>query len=513
MHANATPVDTEAMSIAVLLLEDSALDSELIEAQLSELQQPAKVTRVHGKADFLLALKQGGYGVILSDYNIPGFDGLSALAAARDSAPDVPFLFVTGALGEERAIELLKRGATDYVLKHRLERLVPSVERALREAQALTERKSAEERLLERERSLSTLMSNLPGMVFRRWPEPPWGFEFASEGCFALTGFQPADFYASKVTWASIIHAEDVPHFVAATQLAFDAREPLAMTYRIHTKDGEQRWVLDRSVASYRADGGIAAIEGFVTDVTAQKHAEQEVKRRAEFEQQLIGIVSHDLRNPLNNITLGAAMLLKQEGLDEASTTLARRVSRNAERAANMIRDLLDFTQARFSGGIPIALKSVNLHLHAASILGEVENEHPTRKLRLHHEGDACGEWDPDRIAQVLVNLTGNALAYSPPDSVVTVSVRGEPEEVVLEVHNHGNPIPEALIARLFHPYARGNGQVPFQARSIGLGLFIVNSIVRAHQGRISVRSTAEQGTTFTVRLPRAMATSSAPDP
>lgn len=494
--------------LRILLLEDSPLDAELMEAQLTESNVAFELRRVDTHAGFNAALSEGRFDIILSDYHVPGFDGIAALAAARLACADVPFLFVSGALGEERAIELLKRGATDYVLKDRLERLVPSVERALSEAREKAERRRAERLLLERERTLSTLMGNLPGMAFRRHFAAPWPFEFASEGCLALTGFTPEALYAGgEASWASIMHAEDVERVERESASALADARQLTITYRITTRSGQRKWLWERSVAHQDKIRGLCFIEGFVTDISQQKVAEEAAQRSAEFEKQLIGIVSHDLRNPLNTITLGASLLLRREELDGKSTQLVRRIAGSAERATRMIRDLLDFTQARLGSGIPIEPKAIDLHAQATQAVEELQHIHPGRIVETVQQGDTVGEWDPDRIHQVIMNLTGNALAYSPPESVVTVRTRGRSGEVLLEVHNLGDCIPPERLPQVFAPLSRGVRAGDPQSRSIGLGLFIVESIVRAHAGKVSVSSDALAGTTFTVYLPRSLQT------
>ncbi len=490
--------------MSLLLVEDSALDAELIAARLEEGGLLFELTRVDSAESFNAALSGCRFDLILSDYSIPGFDGLSALATCQRSCPEVPFLFVSGALGEERAIELLKRGATDYVLKDRLERLVPSIQRAVREAHERRERLLAEARLQERERTLSTLMANLPGMAFRRKPgSRPWHTDFASEGCLALTGWPPETFTAGgALSWDRIVHPEDLERVERESSSALAERRQLTLIYRIRTREGEERWLWSRSLPRFGPDGTPECFEGFVTDITQQKLAEEEVKRRIEFEQQLIGIVSHDLRNPLSAIVFGASVLLKREGLDEKVTGSARRILASAERAGRMIRDLLDFTQAR-QGGIPVERKPLCLHAHASQVLDELGHAHPERRMELSAEGDTEGAWDPDRIAQVIGNLVGNALQYSPRDSVVTVRTRDGGDSVLLEVHNLGEPIPPERLPGLFKPLNRGAVRTDMQTRSIGLGLYIVDSIVRAHGGTLHVSSTAADGTCFTVRMPR----------
>lgn len=495
---------TPPSSLSVLLLEDSPLDAELIEANLLGAGLACNFVRVDSYDAFARALSDCRFDIILSDYNIPGFDGTAALAEARSACPETPFVFVSGALGEERAIELLKCGATDYVLKDRLERLAPSIERALREAHEKTERRRAEQALLESERALQTLMSNMPGMAFRRAPEPPWVFEYASRGAVELSGYPPEDFYAGGcTTWAALMHPEDVERVAKEAEAAFRAKRQLTVTYRIKSRSGEEKCVWDRSVGICNEDGSLKFIEGFVTDITQQKEAEAQAKKGAEFEKQLIGIVSHDLRNPLHVILLASATALKHEDLDERLTRLLQRIQSSGQRAARMIRDLLDFTQARLGGGIHIDRRHVCLLDLVQQVVDEAETTHPGREVQTHYEGETSGEYDWDRVAQAIENLLVNALRYSPKDTPVTLKILGNDEAVSIEVHNLGAAISPELRARLFEPMQRGRGGGDRSTRSVGLGLYIVDHIARAHGGHVDVRSSTEDGTTFILHLPR----------
>jgi signal transduction histidine kinase len=245
--------------------------------------------------------------------------------------------------------------------------------------------------------------------------------------------------------------------------------------------------------------GAVVTIE----DITLKRRLEADARRRVEFEQQLVGIVSHDLRNPLNVITLSATTLLRRPGLDEQQTRLLTRLLGSAERANRLIRDLLDFTRARLGGGIPIASKSIELHGLVRQVVDEAAVSHPGRRILVEARGDGQGEWDPDRLAQVVMNLVNNALTYGPAEAPVRVSSLGEEGWVELAVHNEGPPIPEELRPHLFEPLRRGVDEAGAATRSIGLGLYIVRTLVQAHGGTVSVDSRSEVGTTFTVRLPR----------
>ncbi|WP_158623495.1 ATP-binding protein [Corallococcus sp. CA053C] len=271
-------------------------------------------------------------------------------------------------------------------------------------------------------------------------------------------------------------------------------------------RGGQQvRWLSGRGLIHFGPDGQPVRFVGTALDVTERKRAEAEARQRAEFEQYLVGIVSHDLRNPLSAILLGTSSLLRRDELDERSTKAVLRIQASAERAVRMIRDLLDFTQARVGGGIPVHCQDLDLATVVQQVAEEVQVNFPERVLKTVTTGsDTRGCWDPDRIAQVITNLVSNALKYSPEGTPVTVRVGGTARGALLEVHNAGAPIPENLLPRLFQPMQRGVPGMDRTTRSVGLGLYIVWHIVDAHGGTIDVTSTVEGGTTFTVRLPRA---------
>lgn len=253
------------------------------------------------------------------------------------------------------------------------------------------------------------------------------------------------------------------------------------------------------AVAAYPVtDGGVAV---FFRDVTARKRDEQRLRQAGAFEQQLIGIVSHDLRNPLNAILLGASSLLSREDLSDRNVASIARIRSAAERAARLIGDLLDLTRARLGGGIPVQPRPAELRHVAQQVVEELQPAYPDREIRVEVQGDTHGLWDPDRIAQVIGNLVTNALKYGAPGSPVEIRIAAEDGEVHLAVHNHGEPIPAETVPTLFEPGGRAAPDPT--GRSVGLGLYIVERIADAHAGRVEVDSAEGRGTTFTVRLPR----------
>lgn len=251
-----------------------------------------------------------------------------------------------------------------------------------------------------------------------------------------------------------------------------------------------------------------AAARALQSEVSRRERAEESMRAESErvsFGEQLIGIVSHDLRNPLNTISLTAAVMARRDTLSAQDTQFVQRIQNASQRAARLIRDLLDFTQVRLGGRIPVQLQPTNLHELLNDVVAELEAGYPDRIACTWEANDPRGDWDQDRLSQVIENLVLNALKYGAEGRTVQVKTRSDEKCVLLQVRNEGNPLPAGRIADIFKPLQRGaEVSQPNPDRSIGMGLYIVKHIVEAHGGSISVESTPEHGTTFTVTLPRA---------
>ena len=223
----------------------------------------------------------------------------------------------------------------------------------------------------------------------------------------------------------------------------------------------------------------------------------------AKFRELLIGIVSHDLRNPMSAIALATTLLESDREIDAVVRKNAlTRMKRSLARANHMIDDLLDFTQARLGGGIRVQRRPADAHAVIAQVVDELALGRPERQIEVSRHGDGGGEWDPDRLGQVVSNLLSNALQHGAEGVPVRIDVRGDEAEVTITIHNRGPAIPAARLPMVFEPMQRASASSK-SGRSVGLGLFIVKQIVEAHRGRVSVVSTDAEGTTFTVVLPR----------
>jgi signal transduction histidine kinase len=241
--------------------------------------------------------------------------------------------------------------------------------------------------------------------------------------------------------------------------------------------------------------------------------SQQELAEALAFRDRVLGILGHDLRNPLSAITALATVTMKQEDLPFGVRERLVQVDRAAKRSLAMIETLLDFSESRWTGALTMRPTLVEPAEIAARVIEELRAAHPDRSIALERVGHGGCELDPVRIEQVLSNLVGNAVVHGARHSAIAVVVEVNEAEVVLAVHNRGPVIPAEQIPSLFEPFMQAapsavQANIPLPAggirsRGLGLGLYIVRHIVDAHLGTIAVESTAEEGTTFRVRLPR----------
>ncbi|WP_224364869.1 sensor histidine kinase [Hyalangium versicolor] len=252
-------------------------------------------------------------------------------------------------------------------------------------------------------------------------------------------------------------------------------------------------------------DGAEYGLFGISRDITARKRQEDEREQEGHFRERFIGVLGHDLGNPLAAIRLSSATLLAKESLMPEVRRVVQRIDGSAERMARLVKQLLDFTRARMAGGIPLRPRDVALDEVCRRVISELELVYVDRSIQLEVRGDCHGFWDEERMAQVLSNLVANALQHSPPGTPVSVCLEGLESLQRVEVHNAGPPIPVSLRERLFEPFHRSESASKPSRGGLGLGLYIVAQIIQAHGGSVEVSSTHAEGTSFVLMLPRSV--------
>jgi PAS domain S-box-containing protein len=321
-------------------------------------------------------------------------------------------------------------------------------------------------------------------------------------------GYQAEDVLGR--TNAELLSREDASRLKALDDAVLRSGRAVQQEVRITAPGGEQRHLLVTQEPLRDASGAIVGLTGAATDITDQKRAQEELARALVFREQVMGILGHDLRNPLGAVRALASLLLRRDDVPPSAHASLGEIDRAVRRMLEMIGTLLDFTDGRFKGALPIAPVPADLHEVCRNVIDELRAADPRRSIHVALEGDGRGTWDPARLAQVVSNLVANALEHGVRGAPVRVTVRGDHQQVAVTVENQG-AIPPELRAVLFEPFCSGSRlRDASHARGLGLGLYIVDLVVRAHGGSVSFESNAERGTAFTVRLPRAAGASMA---
>jgi signal transduction histidine kinase len=236
-------------------------------------------------------------------------------------------------------------------------------------------------------------------------------------------------------------------------------------------------------------------------DANAHQLREAELLATAEFRERMLGIIGHDLRNPLNTIIMACGLLMSRGGLTEADSLLVNRIVNSGQRMTRMISQLVGFTQATLGGDFGLTLELSDLGDICRNIADELRLSSSV-DVRVTIDGDSRGFWDADRLAEVVSNIAGNAVDHAALDTSVLVSCRGDGADVCVEITNQGICIPPDMLPLIFNAFLRGQVVRAAQPGHLGLGLYIASQIVKSHGGSLGVRS-SDGTTVFSLRLPR----------
>ncbi len=496
--------------LRILHLEDDRDYSELVKSLLEKEGYQTEIILAENREAFERALEEGGlFDIILADYLLPQYDGIEALKYARAKCPETPFLLVSGTIGEQVAIECLKSGATDYVLKLWPERLGPSVRRAVQESVERARRRQAETELMRREKYFRALTENALDILTIVNKEGFYLYNSAS--IQRVLDYEPKDLVGQSAF--SLAHPDDLARVKRGFEEALNHPDRLVrLEARFRHRDGSWRY-LEVVGQNRLADPEVAGVIVNSRDVTDRRRLEEQLRQSQKMDAigQLAGGVAHDFNNILTVIQGHVSLLQTGDSLNPKGARSAQQIGQAADRAAALTRQLLTFSRRQVLQ--PRRLEMNDVVSNMSKMLGRILGEDIS--LRLHYCGEpAVVEADSGMLEQVLLNLAVNSRDAMPKGGELAIRitlrevepgmVAQQPEArpgkfVCLKVKDNGCGIAPENLRRIFEPFFTTKEV----GKGTGLGLATVYGIVKQHQGWVEVESVVGQGTTFSVLLPR----------
>jgi PAS domain S-box-containing protein len=493
--------------LRILYLEDDPKDADLVLATLEADGFASHSTRVENQIDFCASLEQGRFDLILADYTLPSFDGISALKIAVEKRPEVPFIFVSGTLDEEIAIEALKIGASDYVFKTRLSRIVPALQRALREGQDRAERNRTQEALQRSEAYLAAAQKISHTGSFG-WSVST-GELFWSEETFRIFQYDQMTAPTAELVLQRT-HPDDAAFVGKTIERATRDRKDFDLDHRLLMPDGSVKHVHVVAHVIRDASDNIEFV-GMVMDVTERKRAEDDLRQaqtelahanRVTTMGELTASVAHEVNQPIAAAVTNANTCLRWLTRDhpdvEEARAAAMRIVKDATRAGEIINRIrLLFTK----GTQQWELIDVNEVIRGMIVL--LRDEAIQYKISFRAElaaGIPQITGDRVQLQQVLLNLIMNSIeAMKDVDGkreLIVKAQRTENDQLLVSVSDTGVGLPPQRADQVFDAFFTTKPQ------GTGMGLSISRSIVESHGGRLWAANSPPRGAMFHFTLP-----------
>ena len=487
--------------LRVLMVEDLEADAQLL---LHELQRGGYATdyeRVETRAAMENALAQKEWDIILCDYSLPSFRAEDALGVLKASGQDIPFIVISGVIDEETAVSTLRAGAHDFMLKGRLARLLPAIERELRDA---------ETRRMHREAELSyrLLLEHLPIIVYVNRIDKLGSTTYVSPQIQTMLGYKPEEWLADPEFWQKVIHPDDRQEVIQKSILAGDLSESFDIEYRMLSRDGKVLWFRDQAVLVRDRRGFPLAWQGLKINITAHKEAEAErenlIANLAEINAEIerfTYLTFHDLRAPLVTIKGFLGMLTEDLQAGKADRVLGHieRIANAADKMDALLSGLLKL--ARLGRALP-EMEEVDLGQVTREAIEMLHARIHSRHITVNvSDGMPIVYGDRLRLREVMENLIENAAKYSGGQANPTIEIGTaiRDEERVLFVKDNGQGIDPRYHNRIFNLFEKLDPMM----EGTGIGLALVRRIIELHGGRIWVESDgAGMGSTFFFTLP-----------
>jgi two-component system, cell cycle sensor histidine kinase and response regulator CckA len=498
--------------VRILQVEDSESDAGLVLRVLRKAGMEIDSRRVDDAPSLREALRAHTWDVIICDYQLPQFGAPAAFTILQETGLDIPFIVVSGTIGEERAVAMMKSGVNDYLMKSHLERLAPAVQREISEARNRFEHRRANRALAESEARFNLLFqSDVAGMYVgdaQRITETNQYF-------LQMLGYTPADVRSGAIHFRRLAPSGEEKQWAARLRSAMEDGVCPAFQGNWLRKDGSPVPVLAGAVRI--RSGADSQLLGFALDLTEQNHLREQLLQSQKIEGlgRLAGGIAHDFNNLLTVISGYSAMVLEDTELSETHREWIEGVAEAAVRAARLTRQLLAFSRKQIA-----ELKVVNLNQviqDFEKLLVRVIGEDVTLELSLAPDAGLIRA-DPSQLEQMIMNLAVNARDAMPGNGTIYISTSNRRVErsfsqglldiapgeyIQMTVRDTGPGIPADIVPHIFEPFFTTKEV----GRGTGLGLATVYGIVKQAGGWIWLSSEPGQGATFVILLPATSAT------
>lgn len=494
--------------LRVLIVEDSEDDTLLTLRELRRGGYNLTYLRVETPVDMQAALQRQPWDFVIADYSLPAFSALEALKLLQSYQLDLPFIIVSGTIGEDTAVAAMKAGAHDYLIKGNLTRLVPAVERELREAKDRQKRYSAEQALRESEDRFRTLCSSVPLAIFQT--DAQGQYTYNNPLWYDISGQSESD---SGYSWERAIHPEDRDEVFEDWQRTVSEQRSWVNEHRLLTPQGEVRWVRVLASPIYSSQGQFQGHVGTIEDITEKKQLEEQFLRAQRLENlgTLASGIAHDFNNILTPILAAAQLLpLKFPNLDENTQQLLKILEDSAKRGGELVKQILSFTR-----GVSGSRTNVQVR-HLLSDVAQVARRTFPKSIETY-TNIASDLWmvfaDATQLHQVLMNLIVNARDAMPNGGSLNISAENlwidrnyacmhvdarVGPYILITIADSGTGIKPEIMERIFDPFFTTKEL----GKGTGLGLSTVMGIIKSHGGFVTVYSEVSKGSTFKVYIP-----------
>lgn len=488
--------------LRILLVEDSEFDAELLRRALAKEDMDFSLERVDREEDFLRALSASQIDLILSDYQLPSFSGMAALALRQAHAPLIPFIVVTGTLSEETAVSCIKAGADDYLLKEHLVRLGPAVRSALERKRTLSEKNHAEERLRQSEEQLRLILENAVDLI--ALVDLSGRLLFMSPSCKRAFGASALD-----GGWLDNVHPEDRAQALHAFEEAVQLGVGRRMEYRVIVDENRLRFIESHLSVILGEDGSPQKAVVVSRDITERKQAEESlIQKTKQLEllneelKQFAFVASHHLQEPLRKVLLFTDRL---ETCGTSSSDVENDCLGRIRKAALHMRALIqDVVQYSWITQRENTLERVDLGVVVGEVLMDLEGSIAESGGEVKVGKLDTLQANSFQMKHLFSSLLSNSLKFArkgvPPRISIGSSLLAGGDKVEIVVEDNGIGFDEKYLDRIFRAFQQLHA--PHEYQGTGIGLSICQKIVQSHGGTLRARSRLGEGATFLITLP-----------